>query len=290
MRVRERERGVSNGVDTEAGPGRSIIATKRSFIASDKVDRQRLGTVPPRNHELTPLPLSFLAVQKGPAASWQEVESYLIYHTLLVARKFFPTLFIRSRLYLTRHVYRQLFSLSRREKLEEETRYPVYRRLRTGRDLRGELSPSLFQREREEKEEKERLPTGRPPFFLAARKPWLRFVPPRISLESGNFLARNPYFLYPRPPWKRRIVPPQRLPFENVTNHLEEGGGGAVNPILPDKSPFDTWKNNVGKTGMLEESRVCPNDPLSRKRRKRRRRSSTRRKRERRVACMHARG
>lgn len=280
MRVRERERGVSNGVDTEAGPGRSIIATKRSFIASDKVDRQRLGTVPPRNHELTPLSLSFLAVQKGPAASWQEVESYLIYHTLLVARKFFPTLFIRSRLYLTRHVYRQLFSLSRREKLEEETRYPVYRRLRTGRDLRGELSFSLSERE-------ERLPTGKPPFFLAARKPWLRFVPPRISLESGNFLARNPYFLYP--PWKRRIVPPQRLPFENVTNHLE-GGGGAVNPILPDKSPFDTWKNNVGKTGMLEESRVCPNDPLSRKRRKRRRRSSTRRKRERRVACMHARG
>lgn len=189
---KERERGVSNGVDTEAGPGRSIIATKRSFIASDKVDRQRLGTVPPRNHELTPLPLSFLAVQKGPAASWQEVESYLIYHTLLVARKFFPTLFIRSRLYLTRHVYRQLFSLSRREKLEEETRYPVYRRLRTGRDLRGELSPSLFQREREEKEEKERLPTGRPPFFLAARKPWLRFVPRSIFPRERQFSGAKP--------------------------------------------------------------------------------------------------
>lgn len=38
-------------MDTEAGPGHSIIATKHSFIASDKVDQggggERLGTVPP---------------------------------------------------------------------------------------------------------------------------------------------------------------------------------------------------------------------------------------------------
>lgn len=65
VREREREREVSNGVDTEAGPGRSIIATKRSFIASDKVDRQRLGTVPPRNHELTPLPPLFSRGAEG---------------------------------------------------------------------------------------------------------------------------------------------------------------------------------------------------------------------------------
>lgn len=113
---------------------------------------------------------------------------------------------------------------------------------------------------------KRRLPTGRPPFFLVARKrsrAASKGFPPRI------FRRETPFFsLF-------TFVHPQ-------TNRLQ------ITSVGPPAINRMRWKN--GSSSPLEESRASAQTILvSGIKRRGRERTNARRKRERRVACMHVR-
>lgn len=115
---------------------------------------------------------------------------------------------------------------------------------------------------------KRRLPTGRPPFFLVARKrsrAASKGFPPRVAI----FRRETSFFsLF-------TFVHPQ-------TNRLQ------ITSVGPPAINRMRWKN--GSSSPLEESRASAQTILvSGIKRRGRERTNARRKRERRVACMHVR-
>lgn len=112
------------------------------------------------------------------------------------------------------------------------------------------------------------MPTGRPPFFLVARKrsnrgfaSFPQGFPSRVAIfwreTLTSFIVRR--FVDPRPPWKRQIVPPNDCPSKTlqITGARARGGarGGAVNPILR------AINRPRGYVEITLEKRLCSRNP-----------------------------